>query len=351
MTAEWIGSVQRSVLKSQRSRSLVAAWQWLTVSSKKMLTVRENRRLRVAETVSLGDRRFVVLLEADNQHYLVGASSAGVTLLTRLGTPQTQPADNTLADSKISDEAGVPASADSVMPCDVAQDVPQVVSAHAPVEAVNSSCSIPAATGVPLPPAPQQQAGKPYAKLPDVAAGAMFPLASSGLRRHAFPIGRALGLLLAFQLLLPVCPLLGQAQTTGPSAALKTSAAAPGAAAANTSVARTPAAKTVPQPNNNASGLSLTGLGGSSAPWTIVVLLTVLTLIPSLMICMTPFARLLVVFHFLRQALGLQTTPSNQTLIGLSLILTFFIMEPLGKQIYSSSFIPLQNGQITSTLR
>ena len=347
MTAEWITSVQRSVLESQRRRSLVAAWQWLTVSSKKMLTVRENRRLRVAETVSLGDRRFVVLLEADNQHYLVGASSAGVTLLTRLDALQTQPTASTLADSEISDEARVPASADSVMPCDVTQDVPQVVSAHAPVEVVNSSCSVPASTGVLLPPAPQQQAGKPYAKVPDVA-GAMFPLASSGLRRHAFPIGRALGLLLAFQLLLPVCPLLGQAQTTGPAAASKTTTAAPSAAAANTSVARTPAAKTVAQPNNNASGLSLTGLGGSSAPWTIVVLLTVLTLIPSLMICMTPFARLLVVFHFLRQALGLQTTPSNQTLIGLSLILTFFIMEPLGKQIYSSSFIPLQNGQITA---
>jgi flagellar biosynthesis protein FliP len=94
--------------------------------------------------------------------------------------------------------------------------------------------------------------------------------------------------------------------------------------------------------------LRISGLGGSSAPWTIVVLMTFLTLIPSLMICVTPFARLLVVFHFLRQALGLQTTPSNQTLIGLSLVLTFFIMEPVGKQIYQDSFIPLQNGQITA---
>jgi flagellar biosynthetic protein FliP len=96
------------------------------------------------------------------------------------------------------------------------------------------------------------------------------------------------------------------------------------------------------------SGLHITGLGSSSAPWTIVVLLTFLTLIPSLMICVTPFARLLVVFHFLRQALGLQTTPSNQTLIGLSLVLTFFIMEPVGQQIYHDSFLPLQSGQITA---
>lgn len=94
--------------------------------------------------------------------------------------------------------------------------------------------------------------------------------------------------------------------------------------------------------------LRITGLGGSSAPWTIVLLLTFLTLIPSLLICVTPFARLLVVFHFLRQALGLQTTPSNQTLIGLTMVLTFFIMEPVGKQIYARSFEPLQSGQITA---
>ncbi len=94
--------------------------------------------------------------------------------------------------------------------------------------------------------------------------------------------------------------------------------------------------------------MRVSGLGGSSAPWTIVVLLTALTLIPSLLICVTPFARLLVVFHFLRQALGLQTTPSNQTLIGLTMILTFFIMEPVGKQIYQQSFEPLQRGQITA---
>ncbi len=94
--------------------------------------------------------------------------------------------------------------------------------------------------------------------------------------------------------------------------------------------------------------LRVSGLGSSSAPWTIVLLLTALTLIPSLLICVTPFARLLVVFHFLRQALGLQTTPSNQTLIGLTMILTFFIMEPVGKQIYTRSLEPLQRGEITA---
>jgi len=94
--------------------------------------------------------------------------------------------------------------------------------------------------------------------------------------------------------------------------------------------------------------LRITGLGGGSAQWTIVILMTILTLIPSLLICMTPFARLLIVFHFLRQALGLQTTPSNQTLIGLSVIMTFFLMQPIGDVIYRDSILPLQEGRITA---
>ncbi len=94
--------------------------------------------------------------------------------------------------------------------------------------------------------------------------------------------------------------------------------------------------------------IRISGLGGSSASWTIVVLLTFLTLIPSILLCITPFARLLIVFHFLRQALGLQTTPSNQTLIGLSMILTFFLMQPVGTVIYNNAVVPLEAGQVTA---
>lgn len=98
----------------------------------------------------------------------------------------------------------------------------------------------------------------------------------------------------------------------------------------------------------NGNGVQVQGLGGASAPWSIVVLLTVLTLIPSLLLCITPFARMLIVFHFLRQALGLQTTPSNQTLIGLSVILTFFLMQPVGAVIYDTAVVPLEAGKITA---
>ena len=101
-------------------------------------------------------------------------------------------------------------------------------------------------------------------------------------------------------------------------------------------------------PGGRASGIRLQGMPGDSVPWSIIVLLTGLTLIPTALMCLTPFARLLIVFHFLRQALGLQTTPSNQTLIGLSLILTFFLMQPTAVQIYDESVVPVQSGQITA---
>ena len=108
----------------------------------------------------------------------------------------------------------------------------------------------------------------------------------------------------------------------------------------------TPPSFSSPPPKHGA--LQVPGISGESVPWSVVVLLTGLTLSPSILLCMTPFARLLIVFHFLRQALGLQTTPSNQTLIGLSLILTFFLMEPVATTIYQVAVVPMQSGQITA---
>ncbi len=93
--------------------------------------------------------------------------------------------------------------------------------------------------------------------------------------------------------------------------------------------------------------LPIAGANANGVPWTIVVLLTLLTLLPALLLSMTPLVRLLVVFHFLRQALGTQTAPSNQTLIGLSLVLTFFLMQPVGAAIYQQALLPLENNQIS----
>ena len=114
-------------------------------------------------------------------------------------------------------------------------------------------------------------------------------------------------------------------------------------------ISKTPAAGPITSSPTGINGaLQIPGVNGGSIPWSVIFTLTALTLIPSILMCMTPFARLLIVFHFLRQALGLQTTPSNQTLIGLSLILTFFLMQPVATQIYQDAIVPMESGQITA---
>jgi flagellar biosynthesis protein FliP len=87
---------------------------------------------------------------------------------------------------------------------------------------------------------------------------------------------------------------------------------------------------------------------GDSTSITIILLLTVLTLLPAILLSMTPFVRILVIFHFLRQALGTQTAPTNQTLIGLGLFLTYFIMQPVGAAINQQALVPFESGRITS---
>jgi len=87
--------------------------------------------------------------------------------------------------------------------------------------------------------------------------------------------------------------------------------------------------------------------GGGSTPWSIVVGLTLLTLLPSLLLAMTPMVRLLVVFHFLRQALGTQTAPSNQILMGLSLMMTWFLMAPVLTQVEQQATTPYRQGTIS----
>ncbi len=95
--------------------------------------------------------------------------------------------------------------------------------------------------------------------------------------------------------------------------------------------------------------ISIPGLSpqAGSLSWTIVLLFSVLTLLPAILLAMTPFVRILVVFHFLRQALGTQTAPTNQTLIGLALLLTYFVMAPVCASVNQAAIVPLENGSIT----
>lgn len=91
------------------------------------------------------------------------------------------------------------------------------------------------------------------------------------------------------------------------------------------------------------------GAGGDadfSLPVRIVLFLTVLTFIPALLISMTSFVRIIVVMHFLRQAIGTQQAPNNQILVGLAIFLTLFVMGPTWDKIYDQAVVPYQGGEL-----
>src|SRR5258707_9866268 len=89
--------------------------------------------------------------------------------------------------------------------------------------------------------------------------------------------------------------------------------------------------------------------GGDSlgVPMQIVLLLTLLTILPAILMSITPFLRITVVLHFLRQALGTQSTPSNQVLVGLSMFLTILIMNPVASEIYHKGWEPMEKNQLS----
>jgi flagellar biosynthetic protein FliP len=92
-------------------------------------------------------------------------------------------------------------------------------------------------------------------------------------------------------------------------------------------------------------------LGSTAAnntlPIQLVIILTLLSLIPAIMVSMTCFTRLIIVFHFLRQALGTQEAPNNQVLIGLALFLSLFVMSPTIKRINNEAFQPMVKKEIS----
>lgn len=80
----------------------------------------------------------------------------------------------------------------------------------------------------------------------------------------------------------------------------------------------------------------------------LLLLMTVLSIGPGIVLLMTSFLRIIIVLGFLRSAMGLQSTPPNQVMVGIAAFLTFFLMMPIGQQIYDEAIQPFQEKQITS---
>ena len=99
-------------------------------------------------------------------------------------------------------------------------------------------------------------------------------------------------------------------------------------------------------------GLTSTPGPGGSQTWSLsvqtLVLLTSLTFLPALLLSMTSFTRILIVLGLLRTAIGTQTSPPNQILVGLSLFLTFFVMAPVLDKAYDEAYKPLSENKIST---
>lgn len=107
------------------------------------------------------------------------------------------------------------------------------------------------------------------------------------------------------------------------------------------------AANTIGIPDINVTLNSSDGTTPVATSIQVLVLLTVLSLAPSILIMMTSFTRFMIVLGFVRRALSLQSTPPNQVLIGLALFLTFFVMTPVFSESYEKAYVPLQEGTLT----
>ncbi len=102
-----------------------------------------------------------------------------------------------------------------------------------------------------------------------------------------------------------------------------------------------------PVPNETSALYDLIGIDASE-PLEIILLITVLSLAPSILIMLTSFTRLIIVFSFLRSAMQTQAVPPNQVLTGLALFLTVFIMWPVFTEINETAYQPYANGTITA---
>jgi flagellar biosynthetic protein FliP len=88
------------------------------------------------------------------------------------------------------------------------------------------------------------------------------------------------------------------------------------------------------EPNQLVTGMKILGL------------LTILSIAPAILLTMTSFTRILIVFSFLRQAVGTQQVPPNQVMVGLALFLTMFVMAPVGTRINEEAVIPYKEGKL-----
>ena len=111
-----------------------------------------------------------------------------------------------------------------------------------------------------------------------------------------------------------------------------------------------PAGLAFAQATGGLPAITSTPAAGSGTTYSLTIqtllLMTALTFIPAIVLMMTGFTRIIIVMSLLRHALGTQTTPPNQVLVGLTLFLTFFVMSPVLDRVYTEAYLPLAENKI-----
>jgi len=106
------------------------------------------------------------------------------------------------------------------------------------------------------------------------------------------------------------------------------------------------AAEAIPRVDLSIGGSDPTAPAQISSTLKILAALTLLSLAPAILMLMTCFTRIVIVLTFVRQSLGVQGTPPNQVMVGLALMLTFFVMAPVGKKIHEQALKPYVEGKL-----
>ncbi|MDP3539398.1 MAG: flagellar type III secretion system pore protein FliP [Azonexus sp.] len=112
-----------------------------------------------------------------------------------------------------------------------------------------------------------------------------------------------------------------------------------------------PAGMAIAQASGGLPAITSTPAPGGATTYTLTIqtllLMTALTFIPATVLMMTGFTRIIIVLSLLRHALGTQTSPPNQVIVGLALFLTFFIMSPVLERVYAEAYVPLSENKIS----
>ena len=153
------------------------------------------------------------------------------------------------------------------------------------------------------------------------------------------------------RLLIAAIPLLFLLLVAAPDMAQAQAPAAAPAAQAAPAPAAAPSAPAATGGQPGALDRAMGTLAGDGRPLSlslqILLLMSLLTVLPSLLLMMTSFTRIIIVLSILRQAIGLQNTPPNQVLVGLALFLSLFVMRPVVTEINQSAYTPYGAGQIS----